>query len=134
MAVPQLVEKLVYAHGDGQKTSILIFRPFQSHIISRQNMTSKSSLLIFFQIQSGIPTKMHLFWKLFHLLNVLKSARWVTFGPYFLASLLVLSAALVAIGTIAAVAKIAFDEQSWVAFIVLLVTMVQVGNIKIITK
>ena len=70
---------------------------------------------------------MYLFWRLFHALNILKNARWVTFDRYLLATLLVSSAALVAIGIIAAVAKIAFDEQSWGAFIVLLVTMVQVG-------
>ena len=80
-----------------------------------------------FQIQSGVSTDMFLF---FYSLDILKAARWVTFGSYFLATLLVSSAALVAIGTIAAVAKVAFDEQSLVAFIVLLVTMVQVGNIK----
>ena len=44
------------------------------------------------------------------------------------------SAALVAIGTIAAVAKIAFDEKSWVALIVLLVTMVQVRDIRIVIQ
>ena len=70
----------------------------------------------------------------FHTFNILIAVRWVTFGSYFLATILVSSAALVAIGTIAAVAKIAFDEQSWMAFIVLLVTLVQVGNIKTITK
>ena len=58
---------------------------------------------------------MYLFWRLFHLLNILKNACWFTFGRYFLATLLASSAALVAIGIIAAVAKIAFDEQSWVA-------------------
>ena len=60
---------------------------------------------------------------------------WFTFGPrYFLATVLVFSAALIAIGTITAVAKIAFDEQSSVALIVLLVTAIQVGDIKIVTK
>ena len=78
---------------------------------------------------------MYLFWRLFHWLNTLKSAHWVTFGPrYFLATVLVASAALVAIGAIAAVAEIAFDEQSWVALIVLLVTAVQVRDITNITK
>ena len=78
---------------------------------------------------------MYLFWRLFHWLNTLKSAYWVTFGPrYFLATVLVTSAALVAIGPIAAVAKIAFDEQSSVALIVLLVTAIQVGDITIVTK
>ena len=78
---------------------------------------------------------MYLFWRLFHWLNTLKSAHWVTFGPrYFLATVLVASAALVVIGAIAAVAKIAFDEQSWVALIVLLVTAVQVRDITNITK
>ena len=47
-----------------------------------------------------------------------------------MATVLVSSAALVAIGTIAAVAKVAFDEQSLEASIVLLVTIVQVGNVK----
>ena len=70
----------------------------------------------------------------FHTLDILKTARWVTFGSYFLATVLVSTAALVAIGTIATVAKIAFDEQSLVAFIALFVTIVQVGNIKSITK
>ena len=52
-----------------------------------------------------------------------------------MATVLVFSAALIAIGTITAVAKIAFDEQSWVALIVLLVTAIQVlGDIKIVTK
>ena len=74
---------------------------------------------------------MYSFWRLFHWLNILKSAPWLTFGPwYFLATVLVSSAALVAIGTIAVVAKVAFDEQSWLASIVLLVTIIQVGNIK----
>ena len=74
---------------------------------------------------------MYWFWRLFHWLNILKSARWFTFGPrYFLATVLVSSAALVAIGTIAEVAKVAFDEQSLVASIVLLVTIVQVGNVR----
>ena len=78
---------------------------------------------------------MYLFWRLFHWLNTLKSAHWVTFGPrYFLATVLVASAALVAIGAIAAFAKIAFNEQSWVALIVLLVTEIQVRDIRIITK
>ena len=69
-------------------------------------------------------------WRLFHSFNILKSSRWVTIGRCFLATVLVSSAALVAIGTIAAVAKIAFDDGSLVAFFVLLVTIVQVGNIK----
>ena len=78
---------------------------------------------------------MYLVWRLFHWLNTLKSANWITFGPrYFMATVLVASAALVAIGAIAAVAEIAFDEQSWVALIVLLVTAVQVRDITNITK
>ena len=72
---------------------------------------------------------MYLFWRLFNWLNILKSASLFTFGPrYFLATVLVSSAALIAISTIAAVGKIAFDEQSWEASIVLLVTIVQVGT------
>ena len=91
-------------------------------------------MYLFLQIQSGISTNMYLFWRLIHSLDILKATRWVTFAPYFLATVLVSFAALVAIGTIATVAKIAFNEQSWMAFIVLLVTIVQVGNIKIIIR
>ena len=75
-----------------------------------------------------------MFWGLFHSFNILKASRWVTFGRCFLATVLVSSAALVAIGTIAAVAKIDFNDRSLVAFVVLLVTIVQVGNMKTFTK
>ena len=84
-----------------------------------------------FQVQLGVLTNM--FWRLFNSFNILKASHWV-FGRCFLATVFVCSAALVAIGTIATVAKIAFDDRSWVAFVVLLVTIVQVGNMKTFTK
>ena len=81
------------------------------------------------QIQRGVSNNM--FWRLFHSFNILKDSHWITFGRCFFAIVFVSSAALVALGTIATVAKIAFDDRSWVTFIVLLVTIVQVGNMKL---
>ena len=75
---------------------------------------------------------MYLFWKLVHLSNILKTDPRKTFGSHSFAALLVSSAALVAIGATVAVAKIAFQEQSWWAFLMLIVTIVQVREVQVV--
>ena len=62
------------------------------------------------------------FWKLLHTFNLLKTAS----DHHFWATILVSCAILVPIATTSAIAKIAYQEQSWEAVLVLLVTIIQV--------
>ena len=64
--------------------------------------------------------------------NILKTDPRKTFGSHSFAAILVSSAALVAIGATVAVAKIAFQEQSWWAFFMLIVTIVQVREVQVV--
>ena len=79
-------------------------------------------------------------WRFVRSLEVLKAACWPTTTTaaaatpktscrIFLATTLLLSAVLVLIATIVAVARIAYEEQSWAASLVLIVTIVQVQKL-----
>ena len=61
---------------------------------------------------------MYMLWRFLELCKVLKSVRPVTF--------LMSSAIVIVIATITAIAKIAFEDPSWFAFFLLLVTIIQV--------
>ena len=73
-------------------------------------------------------------WRFVRSLDVLKTTCWPTTAArpmsYRLlwASALLSAAFLVVIATVVAVARIAFEEQSWVSSLVLLVTIVQVQD------
>ena len=77
-------------------------------------------------------------WRFVRSLEVLKAACWPTTDAaatpkiscrIFLATTLLLSAVVVVIATIVAVARIAYEEQSWAASLVLIVTIVQVQEL-----
>ena len=61
---------------------------------------------------------MYMLWRFLELCKVLKSVRPVTF--------LMSSAIVIVIATITAIAKIAYEDPSWFAFFLLLVTIIQV--------
>ena len=61
---------------------------------------------------------MYMLWRFLELCKVLKSMRSVTF--------LMSSAIVIVIATITAIAKIAFEDPSWLALFLLLVTIIQV--------
>ena len=62
---------------------------------------------------------MHSLWRLAHMFNLSRRHFWST--------LLVSCAIIVPIAIITAIAKIAYQEQSWEAFLVLTVTIIQVS-------
>ena len=66
---------------------------------------------------------MYSLWRLAHTFNLLRRHFWST----LLRSLLVSCAIIVPIAIITAIAKIAYQEQSWEAFLVLTVTIIQVS-------
>ena len=66
---------------------------------------------------------MHSLWRLAHMFNLSRRHFWST----LLRSLLVSCAIIVPIAIITAIAKIAYQEQSWEAFLVLTVTIIQVS-------
>ena len=75
-------------------------------------------------------------WRFVRSLDVLKTTRWADAGDspmssYWIlwATTLLSSAVLVVIATITAVARIAYEEQSLVAFVILLVTIIQVEDV-----
>ena len=89
---------------------------------------------LFFQIGCFLWTTM--LWRFVRSLDVLKTTRWAaaTSSPMsayriLWTTTLLSSAVLVVIATIIAVARIAYEEQSLVAFVVLLVTIIQVEKI-----
>ena len=75
-------------------------------------------------------------WRLVRSLDVLKTTHWnaatsspMSYYRILWAATLLLSAVLVVIATIIAVARIAYEEQSLVAFVILLVTIIQVEDV-----
>ena len=75
-------------------------------------------------------------WRFVRSLDVLKTTHWANaasspMSSYRIlwATTLLLSAFLVVIATIIAVARIAYEEQSMIAFVILLVTIIQVENV-----
>ena len=74
-------------------------------------------------------------WRFVRSLDVVKTTRWadaadspMSYYRILWATTLLSSAVLVVIATITAVARIAYEEHSWAAFVVLLVTIIQVED------